>query len=721
MRITTVLLTVALSAVSARAAEKPVSATGIDIIQNGGFEVGLMNWGWSSRGTDGYAGDAKMVAIDPQPTREKATDAPEGRYVMQMKAPAHARWTIQHRQYVLKKGSYKVTGWFYVDQAVTFSAGGASTQVSPAAKWQQVALDVTIPQNDTRFSLSVAGVGPGVARMDDFHIMALDPAAATRLPVQVGLEVSAADKVFMAGQAKTMTIRAFSNEAVSGKLAYRIENAWGEMVLSDTFDANLPAAQVLEHPLSLALPKTGHYRVLAQFQQGAKLLSGRAELLFGIVPDRVLPTSIATGEDSHFGVNMVQRPRLIELARKMGVRWVYCAPPLFTKWMCAEPRKGEWLFYDDLVKMFHDAGIHICGNLADPPSWATDPKASAQYGGPWPNNELPMNWTDWEKYVQTVVSHYYPRIRHWALWNEPDHSAFLKVAKDDDWPAVYLNLLKHTYPIAKAVKPDVAILAGATTNPGSLRSLVPIGGLQYADGMAFHWASWSPDGYRRYTGEEIGVVECGKNPSGTIPDLIAAMKQAGKIVPLWDTECHLTQAYIQREYITQPDVIRPGIPSMTRVDAANAVVRQYLAEWAAGVQKSFAWLFETCSTDERNDVTLLEWDSSPCAGVVAYAVMTHMLEGAALVECGQQTSEVWLDKPVLWTFHFRTPRGRVRVVWSNTDEKHEWMLPVKGTKATVYDMFGVECPGTKIKSGVTLEKEIVLNVARSPYYIIDEP
>jgi hypothetical protein len=101
--------------------------------------------------------------------------------------------------------------------------------------------------------------------------------------------------------------------------------------------------------------------------------------------------------------------------------------------------------------------------------------------------------------------------------------------------------------------------------------------------------------------------------------------------------------------------------------------------------------------------------------------MTHLLEGATFVKHQQQTSDVWVEKPVLWTFHFRTPHGRVRVVWSSTEEAHEWLLPVKGPNVTVYDMFGVECPGAKIKSGLPLVNQIAIEVARSPYYIVEGP
>jgi hypothetical protein len=331
--IAAVWMALAISSVSAGAesakAKSSPQAAGIDIIQNGGFEVGLMNWGWSSRGTAaGYPGDVRIVSIDPQPTREKAGDAPEGNHVLQLRAPAAAQWTIRHREYEVKKGSYRVIGCFYVDHAVTFSARGASKTITPAAKWQEIALDVTVLDSSQRLSLTVTGVGPGVARMDNFRIVALDPSTAVGLPVQVGLEVSAAD--------------------------------------------------------------------------------------------------------------------------------------------------------------------HICGNLGDAPAWATEPGGSAFYGGHWPNNRLPNDWKDWEKYVRTVVSHYYPRIRHWAVWNEPNHPAFLHVPKSDDWPAQYLTLLKHTYPVAKAVRPEVRIFAGTVTNPAALAPIIQTGTLQYADGLAFHWSSWLP-------------------------------------------------------------------------------------------------------------------------------------------------------------------------------------------------------------------------------------
>jgi hypothetical protein len=723
-------------------ASQPAPAAQGNIIQNGSFEVGLMNWGCGARGVGGYPYDIRLAEIDPRPVREKAEDAPEGRYVLRFDAPPNARWSTGTREYELKKGMYRVSGCFKTEQELVFSAGGVSRAVSPSPSWQEVSFDVPVEKDGGRLTLSIVGGSPGVAqmdknaalqgsvpvtsksgvtRMDNFRIVPVDVTVAD-LPVQVGLETSVPDKVFLAGDKKQLVLRAYCPKTASGKIAWRIENAWGDSTLSGEIKASLKAGEVFEQTVPLELKTTGHYRVLAQFQDGSKVLSARAELLFAVLPDREFPTSTETGEDSHFGCNIVNRPMYVQLARKVGIRWVMCAPPLFTKWLAAEPRKGEWLFYDEQVKALNDAGIHLLGNLADAPLWATDPGSKA-YSGPWANNKLPTDWAEWENYVRTVVTHYYPRIKYWAVWNEPNHSGFLAKDKDVEWFAKYTTILQHTCGPAKAAKPDVKIVAGTVTHPAALLPLITPERMAMADILAFHWASWSPRGCLRNTVEEMGMLGPKRQYVNAVERITDAMKAAGKPVPLWDTECHVTEAPLEREFITQPaikyDLAAPSV--MTRIDAANTVVRQTVAEWAAGVDKTFLWLFSTGSLQKRDGSTLFEWDGSPGAAVPAYAVMTKLLEGATFEKYETKTGDMWIDKPVFWTFYFKTPKGRVRVVWSNTDDPHELLVPVEGKKVTVYDLFGVECPGVKVLNAVELKNEIMLCVGRSPYYIIEEP
>jgi hypothetical protein len=373
------------------------------------------------------------------------------------------------------------------------------------------------------------------------------------------------------------------------------------------------------------------------------------------------------------------------------------------------------------VADFEAAGLRIVGNLADPPYWATRP-GDERYSGPWPNANVPSDWSDWEAYVRRIVGHYHPRITHWAVWNEPNHPGYLKLAEGEEWVARYVELLEHTYPQVKAVDPDIQVVGGTVTNPGALPPLVAGGGLRLMDVAAFHWSSWSPDGYLRATGEELGLLGPADKWVNCVKRITDAYAVAGSAAPLWDTECHLTEADVEREFATQPPAPkRYKTPVMTALDAAAAVPRQHIAEWAAGVDRTFAWLLSVSSGpwQPRTAITMLEWDRSPAAALVTYAVMTDMLDDAELVDWEKSTDTSQLDRPTFWTFTFRKPGRTLRVIWGNRDAEHEFMLDTGGGEVVVRDMFGVERPGAGSMSGVDLTNKVVLRVGRCPYYILE--
>lgn len=696
------------------------------LVRNGSFEVGLQNWGWYTRGEGGYPNDVIVTGLDPQPVRLVVPDAPHGRYGLRFDAPENCAFSVYTRACEGSPGDHRlrlavrcgVPVKVYVrDAGKARDNVLAEASIAPASGWQSVEIAVTVPEGTSAVALSVAGTGPGHLELDRVELQAADAAPAR--PVELGLE--AGSQVRFAGEAAGFLARTFCEEAFSGALVYRVENAWGEEVTGGAVPMEGLAGQVTEAEVRLELPLTGHYRVLAQVRDGSVVLSETAELLLAVLPPRELPTSAATAEGSRFGCNMENRPWLMELARRIGIRWVFCSPPLFTKWFSAEPRPGQWRFYDGEVARFEAAGLRLVGNLADPPSWATNP-GDESCSGPWPNPNRPLDWADWDEYVRQVASHYRPWITHWALWNEPNHPGYLQVGEGESWVDRYRELLIRTHRVLKSVDPSLQLVGGTVTNPGALPPLIKAGGLPYMDIAAFHWAAWSPDGYLRHTGEELGFLGPKEVWVNCLEWITEAFAEAGRRVPLWNTECHLTEADVQREFKTQPDPEQAyGTPRMTPLDAANAIPRQYIAEWAAGIEKTFYWLLATyeSSWEPRTAKTLLEWDRSPTAALVAYAVMTDKLADAELLDWETKTDENLVERPTIWIFRFRKPGGTLRVVWGNRDVESEITLPTCSDKVKVWDLFGVERPGITSMSGVPWRDRIVLRVARSPLYIFE--
>lgn len=698
------------------------------IICNGSFEVGRQNWAFYVRGAP-YTEDIKIVALDPQPEVVEDKTAPHGRRVLLWRLPEQAHFHLYSRAYAVQAGDYEVTGFFRVPHPVTFALVRAdrasenllfSQQAPLQDGWVKVRGQVKIAEEVKAIALSVRGQGAGEFRFDGFSVHRAGAERKAGLGVGLAVNTQDDDKIFFASEPKRITFLLFSDVTVRGRLTYRLENAWRQVALSGHRELSLRGGQQKVQPLPLQIRETGHYRLLAQFIGADGAPSPPAELLFAVVPDRQLASEPQEAWESRFGCNMENRPFLMRLARKIGIRWVHCLPPLFTRWSVTEPRPGDWRFYDEQVRAMKDAGLHLVGALIDPPVWATKP-GSEEFGGPWPNPNLPTDWTLWRQYVQRVVSHYALYIRHWSVWNEPNHPGYLHLPEGEDWATAYTALLRHTYEAAKSASKEAVILGGMVTHPGGLEPLLQREPLSYADVLGFHWASWSPEGYLRYTGEEMGMLGP-KEAVNCLARLLEAMEKGGGKLPLWNTECHITEAEVEREFVTEPPPPKiQQTPSMSALDAAAAIPRQYLNEWAAGVEKTFYWLLAVAesSWEPRSAKTLLEWDRSPTAALVAYAVMTHLLGDAQFQTWEKKTDERLIDRPTFWIFHLRKPDGRhVRVVWSSTDTAHQITLPAS-SDVKVLDLFGGACPGTKALTGVELKGQVSLLVARAPFYVID--
>ncbi len=699
-----------------------------NLIQNSSFEVGLRNWGWYTRGAGGYDRDVVVLSADPCPARVQVPDAPHGRHVLRFVAPEYCAFWLFTRAYRTSPGAHALRLSVRTDTPLTVSVtdggrhqGGEMAQVTvaPGAGWQTVESALSVPPETSLINLSVSGTGPGAVELDR---VILGPTEGQPAPlVELGLEPEQGRQILHAGEPVRLTVRAFSESPFNGSVVYRVENAWAGEVTTGRVAIDCPGAGLAETPLTLELPATGHYRVLAQFRQGEASLSATEELLLAVVPRRAVPTSTADVAGNRFGCNMESRPWLMDVAQAIGMRWVFCGPPLFTRWFCAEPRPGEWRFFDEVVDQFEARGLRLVGNLADPPAWVTNPQTQER-SGPWPHPVIPPDLNRWDEYGRRVVSHYSGRITHWALWNEPNHPGYLQLSEGERWERKYTEFLKHTHAVVKAVDERLQVVGGTVTNPGAFPPLVLAGGLEYMDVGAFHWSAWMPDGYVRNTGEELGFLGPKKTWVNCTEWIRDAFAQVGRSVPLWNTECHITEADVEREFRTQPHPAQYyGTPRMTALDAANAIPRQYIAEWAAGVEKTFYWLLATYDSarEGRAAKTLLEWDRSPTAALVAYAVMTDQLAGAELLDWKAETRDDLLERPTIWTFRFRKPGGTLTVVWSNQDVETEITLPVAPTRTRVFDLFGAERPGVGSMSAVPLTDRIVLRVARSPFYVFE--
>lgn len=139
-----------------------------------------------------------------------------------------------------------------------------------------------------------------------------------------------------------------------------------------------------------------------------------------------------------------------------------------------EPELGTYNFekYDRLVDEVLSRGLKILALLAYGPGG----------GRPWPEVTDPQRYAD---FATAVVRRYKDRIRHWEVWNEPDHALFWQ---PQDGLKGYSSLLKAAYPAIKREDPTSIVHAAGLSQglPRSLKNLYAESGRNHFDVVNIH-------------------------------------------------------------------------------------------------------------------------------------------------------------------------------------------------------------------------------------------
>jgi hypothetical protein len=144
-------------------------------------------------------------------------------------------------------------------------------------------------------------------------------------------------------------------------------------------------------------------------------------------------------------------------------------------WSDLEPRAGEWNFakYDRLVDQVRGHGLCLLGVLVYSPAWKA---------GPW---NQPPDPEAYVQYARTVVHRYKDRVRHWQIWNEPDHEEYWQ---PQDELRSYLKLLMQVSPALKEEDPTCRVHLGGLSRalPRSLKNIYDGGGRAFFDIADIH-------------------------------------------------------------------------------------------------------------------------------------------------------------------------------------------------------------------------------------------
>jgi len=202
-------------------------------------------------------------------------------------------------------------------------------------------------------------------------------------------------------------------------------------------------------------------------------ISGAVQLAFNLVrPPLQLANEVPVAHAgvNPFGVNTFlqneadphKRRLAMEMVANAGFHWIRQEFP----WEDIEihgpgdfvdrrhdPPRSSWEKYDQIVDLAETYGIEIIARLSNPPAWS---RAAGDEAGPFaPPDDLDA----YGDFVEAVVRRYKGRIHYYQIWNEPN--IYPEWGEQPVDAAEYVELLKVGYTRAKAVDPDVVIIAGA--------------------------------------------------------------------------------------------------------------------------------------------------------------------------------------------------------------------------------------------------------------------
>ena len=154
---------------------------------------------------------------------------------------------------------------------------------------------------------------------------------------------------------------------------------------------------------------------------------------------------------------MFQPERTYEHLAKLGVKWARVQ----TGWARTETVKGRYDFawLDGVVDSLRKIGIQpwfsiSYGNRLYTPE---APDKSAVGWVPIFDEEAKAGWV---RYTRTIARRYRDRVRHYEIWNEPNHSgAFWKPKKPN--AEEYVELIRVTASVIREEVPEAVIVGGA--------------------------------------------------------------------------------------------------------------------------------------------------------------------------------------------------------------------------------------------------------------------
>jgi hypothetical protein len=382
--------------------------------------------------------------------------------------------------------------------------------------------------------------------------------------------------------------------------------------------------------------------------------------------------------ESPFGVHILLQDPDLGVAAKLGYKWcrIHDASCI-TKWGCAEPEKGQWVWADDQVALTRNHGLSILGMLDGAPPWAS----GSTEGGYFSIYHAPKNIADWRNYVRAMVSHHAGAIDDWEVWNEPwDMFRFFQGGN----PALYAVLLEAAFQEAKAANPKCTIVGIDTYPPLWEAAVLAMGAYPNYDILSWH--RYDPNLPGRPHDAIARVAE----------RLEAAQKPYGPPKPLMCSEGGPDVALFHGSFFSFADPSLAGDWSR----GADMYARWYLSAIAAGNQRVITYSMHGRPRHGWSTHMMVEPGPLLRPMHLALSALAHFTEGA-------RYDTRLKPAPDISAFIFRNEPATVAVLIADGDSPEDLPRPLPDG-ARYFDRWSnpVSAPG---------------QASRAPIYVVAAP
>ncbi len=557
--------------------------------------------------------------------------------------------------------------------------------------WKAVTLDAVPPNSEPASAeLEFTGV------LEIGALYAGTPGGDRKQPyAEIALASGDAMKAAVVFDDEPVRLRHLANFVPAGA-ELRIE---GENLYGDRFSKRiaLDSAPLASGEWELELPTerpSGVWRIEALLVDASGKPAGeRTELVLNRLPRPKFWGKDAP--DSPFGVHIQPTNRQMVMAKALGINWVrlHDAGVQLLGWAYIEREPGKFTFDDAGVKRYRDHRLMLFGELTTAPAWksyaskSTVPPPALRQSITSPYF-LPLDYDEYEKYAETVISRYRNEIADYDVWNEPwlplfYHTDYVKQLPEGtkrwasfgggfyispDNPAEgFAEMQRRVHRAAAKVDPAIRVNGiNSSDNKGDNEGRTS--GVEFTQLMKEQGAldTCHRISYHQYLTRLVGFpgdeVETGRVRA--IGPLLDADGKAP--MPVWFTEG--SPSYLPCEGFYRQTA--PGCAPVEAFDAGDRVVRFAVSILAQGNEKLFLYsMGMTYGYSNLNPHRLLVTASGELhPSGAAFAILTRELEGkkfsriipvgehvfAYLFSDGKESCAVLLPDPRRGTF--RMPR-----------------------------------------------------------------